>query len=197
MQNTKPKIAIVDYGINNLFSIEKALSKVGCEAFITVDKNEILNADGLVLPGVGAFNKAMKYLDDNDLTATLKEYANSEKYILGICLGMQLLMETSEEFGTHNGLGLIEGSCKKFDSANLKVPNINWIGIEDTKGFDLKSPLNSITSGEEMYFIHSYYVVPNDVKATIATSNYNGFEFCSAIQSNKVKIGRASCRERV
>ena len=83
-------------------------------------------------------------------------------------------------------MGLIEGSCKKFDSANLKVPNINWIGIEDTKGFDLKSPLNSITSGEEMYFIHSYYVVPNDVKATIATSNYNGFEFCSAIQSNKV-----------
>jgi len=186
MQNTSPRIAIIDFGINNLFSIQKALTKVGCSPFISVDKNEILNADGLVLPGVGAFNKAIKYLDDNDLSRTLKEFAKSDKYILGICLGMQLLMESSEEFGFNKGLGLIKGSCKKFDSSQLKVPNINWIGIDVNNELDLKSPLNSIISEKKMYFTHSYYVLPKDKKTIIATSKYVDFEFCSAIQSNKV-----------
>ena len=180
----KPRIAIVDFGMNNLFSIYNGLKKAGSNPFITSDKDDILLADGLVLPGVGAFNRAIEFLDENKLTDSIKAYANSGKYVLGICLGMQLLMDSSEEFGFHNGLGLIKGTCKKFNSNKLKVPHIMWnsLNIIDPKD-DL---LNIQNSKEMMYFIHSYYVNPDNKKSILSMTNYNGFEFCSAFQQNKV-----------
>ena len=103
--NVKPNIAILDFGINNLFSIKKALEKVGSNTIITSNKEEILDSDALILPGVGSYDRAMNSLRENNLVDTIHEFSKTNKYVLGICLGMQLLMDSSEEFGYNNGLG--------------------------------------------------------------------------------------------
>ena len=188
MINQKPNIAIVDFGINNLFSIKKALETAGSNPFITSDKKEILNADAIVLPGVGAFDKAMNSLKNNNLVEIIYDFSNSDKYILGICLGMQLLMDSSEEFGFSSGLGLIEGVCKRFDSSKLKVPHIMWNKIKVVTDQNLKnlSPINFITNETEMYFVHSFFVEPKSESTILTKTYYQNFEFCSAIQKGKI-----------
>ena len=188
MTNQKPNIAIVDFGINNLFSIKKALETVGSNPFITSDKKKILDADALVLPGVGAYDKAMKILKNNDLEETIHNFSKRDKYILGICLGMQLLMDSSEEFGLCSGLGLIEGVCKKFDCSRLRVPHIMWNKIKVVGDQNLmnRSPINFKANENEMYFVHSFFVEPKDEKKILTKTYYQDFEFCSAIQKDKI-----------
>ena len=186
--NEKPNIAILDFGINNLFSIKKALEKVGSNTIITSNKEEILDSDALILPGVGSYDRAMNSLRENNLVDTIHEFSKTNKYVLGICLGMQLLMDSSEEFGYNNGLGLIEGVCKKFDDSKLTVPHIMWNKIEIVKEKKIKniSPIDLPQNENQMYFVHSYYVEPK-YKSTILTKTlYQNFEFCSAVQKEKI-----------
>ena len=186
--NVKPNIAILDFGINNLFSIKKALEKVGSNTIITSNKEEILDSDALILPGVGSYARAMNSLRENNLVDTIHEFSKTNKYVLGICLGMQLLMDSSEEFGYNNGLGLIEGVCKKFDDSKLTVPHIMWNKIEIVKEKKIKniSPIDLPQNENQMYFVHSYYVEPKDKSTILTKTLYQNFEFCSAVQKEKI-----------
>lgn len=186
--NSKPNITILDFGINNLFSIKKALETVGSNTIISSNKDEILNSDALILPGVGSYDRAMDSLKENDLVDTINAFAKTNKYVLGICLGMQLLMDSSEEFGQNNGLGLIKGVCKKFDNSQLIVPHIMWNQIEIANEKNIKnlSPISFSENKNHMYFVHSYYVEPKDKSTILTKTYYQNFEFCSAVQKNKI-----------
>lgn len=146
-------IAIIDYGAGNLFSVQNALNYLGIDSKITSDKQEIINADRLILPGVGAFGDAMYKLSKSELVDTVKSEA-VKKPFLGICLGMQLLFEKSFEFGEHEGLGLIKGSVKLMrPDGNLAVPQMGWNALE----YNRKCPLlNGVDEGQYVYFVHSY-----------------------------------------
>jgi glutamine amidotransferase len=186
-------VAIVDFGLGNLFSVRQACQQVGLEAQITSDRQSILNAGIVILPGVGAYGDAMKALHKLDLVTVLQDIAASGKPLVGVCLGMQLLMTESEEFGHHKGLGIIEGSVVPFDhpsegERNLKVPQIGWNRIHQPKD---STPWNKtifagISSGEYMYFVHSYIVRPQDEHVVLATSRYGNIEFCSSLQKGSV-----------
>ena len=194
MRNEEAKIAIVDYGIGNLYSVQNACEHVGVAAVITSDKAVIQNSDGLILPGVGAFGIAMKNLQDSGLDEVIKEYANSNKFVLGVCLGMQLLMTSSDEFGFQKGLNIIEGECLRFpggtvNNRNIKIPQIAWNSIDfansDGNSYE-NTPLSTVRDGAYMYFVHSYYVKPRDKKSILCTTKYAGIEYCSAINKNNV-----------
>ena len=146
-------IAIIDYGAGNLFSVQNPLNYLGIDSKITSDKQEIINADRLILPGVGAFGDAMYKLSKSELVDTVKSEA-VKKPFLGICLGMQLLFEKSFEFGEHEGLGLIKGSVKLMrPDGNLAVPQMGWNALE----YNRKCPLlNGVDEGQYVYFVHSY-----------------------------------------
>ena len=150
-------IAIVDYGVGNLFSLVSSLKRIGADAVVTGDKNEILNADKVILPGVGAFEDAIKKLRDAGLDVTLKEFAASGKEIMGICLGMQLLFEKSYEYGEHEGLGLLAGEVVPmagYIPQKLKVPHIGWNALRFTRDCAL---FRYINEGDCVYFVHSYF----------------------------------------
>jgi glutamine amidotransferase len=161
------KIAIIDYGLGNLRSVIRGLEKAGANAFITCDAGEIASADGLVLPGVGAFHEGMDQL--GPLQGTVVEAARDVP-LLGICLGMQMLMETSEEHGIHKGLGLIPGSVKRFPKGSgQKVPHMGWNSLQ------IEKPDNPLFTGfkadEYMYFVHSYYA-DTGPEFTLTTTQY-------------------------
>jgi glutamine amidotransferase len=161
------KIAIIDYGLGNLRSVIRGLEKAGANAFITCDAGEIAAADGLVLPGVGAFREGMDQL--GPLQGTVVAGAGAVP-LLGICLGMQMLMETSEEHGIHRGLGLIPGSVKRFPRiAGMKVPHMGWNSLQ------LEKPDHPLFAGfrpeEYVYFVHSYYA-DTPPAYTLATTQY-------------------------
>lgn len=146
-------IAIIDYGAGNLFSVQNALNYLKLENKITSDKGEIVNADRIILPGVGAFGDAMEKLNKSGLVDIVKSEA-AKKPFLGICLGMQLLFEKSYEFGEFNGLGLIKGSVKLMKpEGNLSVPQMGWNALEYNKACPL---LKGIQEGKYVYFVHSY-----------------------------------------
>ncbi len=184
----KPCIAILNFGVNNLFSIKRALETVGSNTIITSNKDEIINSDALILPGVGSYDRAMNSLKENDLIDTVHAFSKTNKYVLGICLGMQLLMDSSEEFGSSNGLGLIKGVCKKFDNSKLIVPHIMWNQIEIAyeKNTNNLSPISFSENKNLMYFVHSYYVEPEDKSTILTKTHYKNFEFCSAVQKDKI-----------
>lgn len=193
----QPGVAIVDYGVGNLFSISNACRMVGLDARITSLSDDILHADAVILPGVGAFGDAMESLKRMNLIDTLKEAAFSSKPFLGICLGMQLLMSKSYEFGLHSGLGIIQGVVLRFENhkdksrGTIKVPHVGWNRIyQDSKALvkNLWSGtiLGGIGNGEFMYFVHSYYVKPDDVSQSLSISNYGDNEFCSSIKCKNV-----------
>lgn len=150
-------IAIVDYGVGNLFSLKCSLQAIGAEVTVTGDAQQLKNADKLILPGVGAFEDAAKKLRNTGLDTVIKEEAARGKPILGICLGMQLLFEKSYEYGEHPGLGLIPGSVvpmEGFLPENLKIPHIGWNALRMKKS----SPLfRYIAEGDCVYFVHSYF----------------------------------------
>jgi len=186
-------IAIIDYGIGNLYSVLKACEFVGINAVITNDKNKITSSDAIILPGVGAFNDAMNSLNRLDLVNPIVDFSKSGKPLMGVCLGMQLLLSESEEFGSTKGLGIFEGICKKFPQINrdlkLKVPQINWNSIypnNNNNSFKTNTPLEDIKSGEQMYFVHSYYADLVNEDEVLSKTIYGGIEYCSSISKKKI-----------
>ena len=159
-------VAIIDYKMSNLFSVQAACDKVGLTSVVTSEKNEILDADIAILPGVGAFGEAMNYLNDTKLDDAIFQFVDSGKPFIGICLGLQLLFESSEEFGSHKGLGLIKGTVKKFQfitnqSVKYPVPQINWNKIRQNSAAWDQTLLCNNHDNEFMYFIHSLPVLSN------------------------------------
>jgi len=178
-------IAIIDYGMGNLYSVQKGFERVGYPAAITHDADVICQAAGLVLPGVGAFQKAMENLNMLGLEKPILRYIESGRPFLGICLGLQLLFSESEEFGSQRGLEIFKGRVIRFrvsdadlpDDPQRKVPHMGWNGIHIHK----TSPaLEGVPEGSHFYFVHSYYPVPEDQGIVATTTDY-GVEFVSSI----------------
>ncbi len=176
--------AIIDYGVGNLFSLTSSLRAVGADAVITDSHDEILNADRVILPGVGAFGDAVTRLRCDGLDKTVKRYAESGKPILGICLGMQLLFEKSHEFGLHEGLGLIEGEIIPMSGSipcELNIPHIGWNGLSIKKS----SPILKYTEqGDCVYFVHSFYLSGDDTAVTSYTEY--GVKIGASVQRDNV-----------
>lgn len=195
-QTSLPSVAIVDFGLGNLFSVKQACQRVGIPAAVTSDPGQVAAADAVILPGVGAFGDAMQTLRARSLDEAILEANQLGKPIFGICLGMQLLMGDGHEFGRHKGLGIIEGDVVPFErgaSANgrVKVPHIGWEPInrpvhQGRDGMWQNGPLAGLRDGEYMYFIHSFYVRPSDASTVAAVSRYGGTEFCSSLRQGQV-----------
>jgi len=183
-------IGIVDYNMGNLASVINAFEKVGADIAVESDPTKLQNYDKLILPGVGAFGDAMKHLKENGMDEAVKAYAKSGKPLLGICLGMQLLFESSEEFGNHKGLGLIEGKVVAFDESKfdhkLKVPHMGWNEMFQIIGTPPRAcPLFAGLDDEfYLYFVHSYHAVCDDKYAIGKT--YYGYEFVSAVNKDNI-----------
>ncbi|MBD3183397.1 imidazole glycerol phosphate synthase subunit HisH [Candidatus Poribacteria bacterium] len=175
-------IAIIDYGMGNLRSVQAGFDFIEVEAFITDDPEKIKEADGVILPGVGAFRDAISRLEDTGLGDAFRKAVESGKPCLGICLGLQLLFSESEEGGIYQGLDIIPGRVVRF-SNQLKVPHMGWNQI------DLKKPdapiFKDIPDGSYMYFVHSYYVKPDDDSVIAATTEY-GINFTSIIAKDNL-----------
>ena len=177
-------VAIVDYGVGNLFSLKSSLDFLGVESVVTADKGVLKAADKIILPGVGAFGDAAKKLRESGLADFIKDEAKSGKALLGICLGMQLLFEKSFEYGQHEGLGLISGEIRPISEvipADLKIPHIGWNALDFTK----QSPLfKYINDGDHVYFVHSFYAA-NCEDSVIANSEY-GAPLTAAVAKGNV-----------
>lgn len=177
-------IAIIDYGVGNLFSLCSSLKRIGAEAVVTSDPEMIRAADKLILPGVGAFADAAQKLRDSGLDVLIKEQAAAGKEMMGICLGMQLLFEKSYEFGEYEGLGLLKGSVIPMEGtipAELKIPHIGWNALHFCKESKL---LRYIKDGDCVYFVHSFYAA-DCAESVIATAEY-GKELTAAVQKGNV-----------
>jgi glutamine amidotransferase len=188
-QNTKRlMIAIVDYGMGNLRSVEKALARVGHAPRVTRDPTVIAGADGVVLPGVGAFGACMGNLERFGLLPVLRQVIDRGTPFLGICLGMQVLFEESEEFGPVQGLGILPGRVVRFAAqgvGGLRVPHMGWNVLRRQEdGPDLPH-LAGVVDGAYVYFVHSYYVVPRD-RAIVATETPYGVPFASSVRRDNV-----------
>ena len=178
-----PLIAVVDYGMGNRRSVEKALEHVGARALITRDHDRIRGADGLVVPGVGAFPRAMRNLGELGLTSLIGEMASSGAPLLGICLGMQLLFERSEEMGVTDGLGVLEGEVRRLRTGGLRVPHIGWNEVS----FERRSALTTglPESGCAFYHVHSLAPRPVRSENVIGTTEY-GERFATVVARGSI-----------
>ena len=201
-------IAIIDYGVGNLFSLKSSLDMIGAESVITNDKETIKKADKIILPGVGAFRDARKKLSEDGLDKLIIEEVKNGKPIMGICLGMQMLFERSYEYGEHEGLGLLRGevvSMKGYIPDGLKIPHIGWNALDITREHKL---LRYVKNGDCVYFVHSYFAsgcadsllasaeYGKPLTAAVAKDNVMGCQFHPE-KSGEVgmKILRAFCEE--
>lgn len=173
-------IAIIDYGLGNLGSVKNALDKLGVDSLISKSASLIEKADGLILPGVGAAGEGMKNLKRRGLDNIIKQEAIKEKQVLGICLGMQLLMDKSEE-GNVDCLNIVKGTVKKL-TISLKVPQIGWNTVKIKKDIKL---FMGIPQNSYFYFVHSYYCAPSNKRTSVGETEYET-QFCSAIQNNNI-----------
>lgn len=194
MANT---VVIIDYGLGNLYNLRKAFQKAGSDAIISDRKSDIISADKIVLPGVGAFSAGMEGLWRKDLVETIKDFVKSGRYILGICLGMQMLMTQSEENGIHSGLDLINGNVRRFampkEKGFFKIPHYGWaiVTMPDANDVVKENPwqhtvLNGIKNNSYFYFVHSYYVVPDDAAHVIGVTRYGHDTFASVIKQENI-----------
>lgn len=176
-------IAIIDYGAGNIQSVYKALEYIGCDTFITNDKNKILKADGAVLPGVGSFGDTIDTMNSYGIKDTVIDFINSKKPFLGICLGLQLLFPYSEESPNAKGLGVFDGTIKKIPSGDgLKIPHIGWNSLEIKKENGL---FKGIDKNSYVYFVHSYFLDAKDKKIVSAKTEY-GVKIDAAIEKDNV-----------
>lgn len=187
------KVVVVDYGVGNLYSVQRALECCGIRnVCVSSELSDVLSADKLILPGVGAFADGMRGLNEKNLINSILRYAASGKPLLGICLGMQLLATCSEEFGMHEGLGLIPGKVlpipmKAKSGAKLKIPYIGWATLQESYPEAWSaSPLNNLGENEAIYLVHSFHVVPDSESNVLATYNYQGQIVTAAIKSGNV-----------
>ena len=196
-EQVKHKVAIVDYGLGNLFSVKNACEKVGLKGQVTNQRNQIMNSDAVILPGVGAFGDAMHSLRQWGLIEVLIELATSYKPLIGICLGMQLLMEESFEFGHQEGLGIIKGSVKPFQNYSekkkkkIKVPQVGWNKIYRPKNNShnnmwVDTFLEGLMDGEFFYFVHSFYIKPNEENLVLSSTEYGDLCFCSCLKRRNI-----------
>lgn len=170
-------IALIDYGVGNLYSVEKALSFVGGEVVVTSDAADLKRADKLVLPGVGAFGDCMRNLEATGLIPTIIEQILAHKPLLGICVGLQILFESSEESPEVRGLGVFKGEVKKIRAGGLKIPHMGWnsikIGRKDILvKFGASKLMAGLSNGNYFYFVHSYHAVPSNEDLVTATTDY-------------------------
>ncbi len=196
MSNKPPRVAIVDYEMGNLFSVKRACENFGMVAEVTSSHDAIESADAVILPGVGAFGDAMAALHRLNLVDLLRDLAASDKPLIGICLGIQLLMSDSFEFGHHKGLGIFEGSVIRLDhpmegSKELKVPQVGWNNINKYNKDAQQDPwadtlLRGVEDGAFMYFVHSFVVKPKDSNLILSTSRYGHLEFCSGLSKDNI-----------
>ncbi|WP_287497384.1 imidazole glycerol phosphate synthase subunit HisH [Pandoraea sp. CB10b_02] len=186
------KVTLIDYGIGNLYSVSRALEYCGAEVTLSSDPSTIEASPRLVLPGVGAFADGMSGLRERGLIEPIRRYAATGRPLLGICLGMQMLTSASEEFGRHEGLGLIPGNVVPIPTVTTqgqphKTPNIGWSALTPAADADWSGTLLARTEpGTFVYLVHSYHVVPDDPKAKIATCEYGGHAITTAIRSGAV-----------
>jgi imidazole glycerol-phosphate synthase subunit HisH len=181
-------IAIIDYGMGNLRSVQKGFEKVGFDAVVTADPLVVLEADRIVLPGVGAFRDCIRNLEEGGFIEPILRVIREGRPFLGICLGLQLLFSESEEFGLHKGLGVIPGRVVRFPEGmtsgdeELKVPHMGWNQLSFKR-----RPLafTGIPDGANFYFVHSYYVLPDDPSVVATTTGY-GMEFCSSVWKDNI-----------
>lgn len=190
MENIKKKVIIIDYQLGNLFSVKQACDTIGINAKISSNRDDVLNADALILPGVGAFIEAMNNLKKFGLDTAIQEKVKNGTPIFGICLGQQLLFTESEEFGAGKGLDLIAGVIKRFpekiEDRTIKVPHIAWNTIYKSQQNWNDSALSELEDNDFMYFIHSYFVKPSDESCILTKTNYDGVEYCSSILKNNI-----------
>lgn len=193
MPESPPQVAIVDYGMGNLFSVKHACEHAGLSATITSSRDALLSASAVIVPGVGAFGDAMEALRARDLVPVLRDVADSGKPLLGICLGMQLLMAESHEFGVHRGLGIIPGDVVRLaagldaHAGRVTVPQVGWNRLRRRPGAAWEgSPLQGLPDGAFMYFVHSFHVRPADASMVLSVTRYGSTEFCSSLRRGAV-----------
>jgi glutamine amidotransferase len=175
-------VLIVDYGMGNLRSVEKAIESVGGNPEISDDPERVLKAPRLILPGVGAFGDAMTNLRQKGLGVAIVQAAGAGTPLLGLCLGLQLLFSESQEFGRHPGLNLIPGKVRKFDQSGLRVPHVGWNQVEAMRDDPVFA---GIAEGSFFYFVHSYFVEPEDESDVLCRTSY-GHDFCSVARRSNV-----------
>jgi glutamine amidotransferase len=176
-------ITILDYSVNNLRSVQKAFEHLGHQTLVTSDPDVVAKAEKLVLPGVGAFGEAMRNLRAKNLVEPICEAVSSGKHVMGVCLGMQLLFDWSDELGLHQGLGILGGKVKKFpELPNLKVPHMGWSGLQFPHDSRLFAGL---PGGEMCYFVHSYHALPED-ESVIAATGEHGINFVAGVERDNV-----------
>ena len=181
------KLTIVDYGLGNLHSIQKAIEYVGTKTVFDRDGTSIADSDKLVLPGVGAFAEGMKRLESCQQLKPIKKFAASGRPLLGICLGCQMLLSSSDEFGNADGLGLIPGKVIKIPNTEEAIPHIGWKTLRLRPSLVCENfPFSSITEGVWTYFIHSYHAMPEEDKHICATCEYGESEVTAIISKKNI-----------
>lgn len=179
-------IVIVDYGVGNLRSLSRAFEYHGVSVVVSDEPEIIKNADGLVLPGVGAFEMGMKGLQERGLISVLEEYKTTHRPLLGICLGAQLLFTEGHELGVFPGLNFVPGSVIPFPQLvdNEKVPHMGWNTLECPQSGQWENTIFAgLENGATVYFVHSFVFSPTDPTVVLATTSYGGYQFCSAVKS--------------
>ncbi len=186
-------VTIIDYGLSNLLSVKRAFEYMGADTLVTSDPNEVMKAEKLVLPGVGAFADGIAGLKEKSLFEPIIKQAKNGVPLLGICLGMQMLLSKSEEFGEHAGLNLIEGTVERLpdtdvDGVRQCVPHIGWSRLyERGKGFR-NTLLQAFPKEKEVYFVHSYEAKPYDPFCVVATACYGGREICAVVKNRNGNV---------
>lgn len=179
-----PKITIVDYQLGNLFSVQRAFDLLGVQATVSSDRAAIEASDAVVLPGVGAFGQAMENIHRLDLAAPLRAHVAADKPFFGICLGLQLLFEGSDEFGSPEGLGILRGHVRRLPVTDAPVPQIGWnrvMAAPNRAAQFAHTPLARTEPGAWMYFVHSFYVDNADAQDALCKTTYVDFEYTSAV----------------
>jgi glutamine amidotransferase len=174
-------VAIIDYGVGNLRSVEKAFAASGCDAVVSGDEKVLRAAERLLLPGVGAFGACMKALSERGFDQVVRERVAAGTPLLGVCVGMQLLFETSDEFGATRGLGLLRGRVRRF-SDELVVPHVGWNQVAQMRSHPL---FNDVANGSFFYFVHSYYCEPVEQQVVIGETPY-GMNYASVVAHNNI-----------
>jgi glutamine amidotransferase len=185
------KVTVVDYGIGNLYSVQRALESCGGEVTFATNAKGIDLAERVVLPGVGAFANGMHGLRERGLAGELQRYARADRPLLGICLGMQMLASVSEEFGWHEGLGIVQGRVAAVPKSTVlgkeqKIPHIGWSSLIAPPGISWRGTLlESTEPGTAAYMVHSYQVIPNDISQVLAQCEYGGRQITAAIHARR------------
>lgn len=185
------KVTVVDYGLGNLFSIQRALTHLGADVEVTSDPERVGKADALILPGVGAFGDGMDQLRKRRLVEPILQAVGRGRPLLGICLGMQLFFTRSEEFGRHEGLGIIEGTVLKIQETDaagrrIKVPHVGWSPLHPAPAGWSSTVLEGLSDGDSMYFVHSFVPFPEKGSVTVAQIEYGGHAYCALVEKGSV-----------